>query len=236
MSFSGYLSARDLTRIQTALTDANLVTSAALDTMAASLMPTYRVNNLPLNPLAGQQLMMWLQLMNRVHNLRNGDVPLAQFLEVAATLATGTQAADVLDQALQQIRYSGAASLPPGAIATVQPAGGPASQTPNTSVTLQAQTGAFDLTVSVSFLREGVAASASVVKLLVHRHVDGHAEYLPAGDPRLVNGTGWIIAPGLVITNHTWSMRAARRARSNRMRATRIFGSRPKTRWCCSIM
>src|SRR5262245_20895871 len=102
MSFSGYLSGAEIGRIRQALIGANLATTGALDAMAASLLPAYRVN-LPINPAPGIQLMAWLQLMNQVHNLRNGDVPLAQFLDVAANLATGTEAADVLDQALQKI-------------------------------------------------------------------------------------------------------------------------------------
>jgi V8-like Glu-specific endopeptidase len=32
--------------------------------------------------------------------------------------------------------------------------------------------------------------------------MDGKPEFLDADRPRLVNGTGWFIAPGLVITNH----------------------------------
>jgi endonuclease G len=201
-----YLSDQQLKELQQALVEANLFRPEAQDAMRSSIVPFYQAM-LPISTLPNVQLTLTLNQLNRVHNLVDGDVPLAQFLDVAAILATGTRAAGVIERMLDIIRYSGTvpASAPtiaagPAPFAAAGGAGG--GDGFNTDVELQAQTGALDQTVSVRFLRDGVTAAASVVKLLVHRHMGGHAEFLDGDQPRLANGTGWIIAPGLLITNH----------------------------------
>ena len=59
-----------------------------------------------------------------------------------------------------------------------------------------------DDTLGVAFLHAGAAASRSVARLLVHRHFDGQPSMLAGNAPDVGSGTGWLIAPRLVITNH----------------------------------
>jgi endonuclease G len=49
---------------------------------------------------------------------------------------------------------------------------------------------------------QGAEASRSVAKLLVPRHFDGVASTLAGNAPDLGNGTGWLIGPDLLVTNH----------------------------------
>jgi endonuclease G len=41
-----------------------------------------------------------------------------------------------------------------------------------------------------------------VFKIVIHRHIEAEPEFITNDRPRLSNGTGWVIAPGLGITNH----------------------------------
>ena len=52
------------------------------------------------------------------------------------------------------------------------------------------------------FLHQGSAASRSVAKLLVHRHFNGVPSMLAGNRADLGKGTGWMLAPRLLITNH----------------------------------
>lgn len=211
MSFAGYLSDQELSELYQALIGANLFRADAQAAMRSAIVPEFE-GLLPISLVANVQLIQTLKQLNRVHNLVNGDVPLAQFLDVAALLAKGTHAGKAIEAALEKVRYSGTLAPSAPAIAARAPPGGvggggddgepPPAAALNTNVELQAQTGALDMTVSVRFLRDGAIASASVVKLLVHRHTGGQAEFLDGDEPKLANGSGWIIAPGLLITNH----------------------------------
>jgi hypothetical protein len=202
IDFQGYLSSDELKAVEQALVDGNFAGHDEQEAMLSPILPAFK-QQLPRFSRPRTQLTIILGELNRVHNLRNGDVPLAQFLDVAATLARATPAADVIERALARLRYGGDIAAAANDIG--RPAGGlgPGDGTINTVVKLEAQTGALDQTVSVGFLREGLIAAASVVKLLVHRHSNGHPEFLSSeGEPRLVPGTAWLIAPSLLITNH----------------------------------
>ncbi|WP_341887206.1 trypsin-like peptidase domain-containing protein [Variovorax sp. YR752] len=201
MSFEGYLPATQLREVIHALVDLGLFKPEAQDAMRSGITPAYQAL-LPVALAPKVQLTLTLNQLNRVHNLVNGDVPLAQFLEIAALLSAGTSQAAVIGRSLETVHYVAAPPSAPTLVAThAVTTPGPVAPI-NTEVTLQAQTGALDQTVSVRFLSDGLAASKSVVKLLVHRHIGGESEFVEGDQPRLVNGTGWIIAPGLLITNH----------------------------------
>lgn len=195
MSFAGYLSAQELTQVREAMIAAGLASHSMQDSLRSALLTGFAIN-LPTLANANAQLFQTLSILNAVHNLRNGDLPLAQYLAAAISLAQELPQADVLDRALNKARYS--AGAPPLAVATALGAPGAA---PNVDVTPEAQTSAFDQTVSVRFLRDGLAVAASVAKLLVHRHMNGAPEFNDEDEPRLVNATGWIVAPKLLITN-----------------------------------
>ncbi|WP_326540924.1 trypsin-like peptidase domain-containing protein [Pseudorhodoferax sp.] len=200
MSFKGYLTLAQIREVQQALIDAGLFKPDAQEAMRSAVAKSYQ-GLLPISTTPNIQLFLTLTQLNGVHNLVNGDVPLAQFLEVAALLAASDPSVAVIEKALDRIRYD-APPAPAPAMAPMAAADAGAGAAINTDVELQAQTGALDQTIGVRFLRDGLAAAASVVKVLVHRHMDGHPEFLDGDAPRLVNGTGWIIAPGLLVTNH----------------------------------
>lgn len=149
-----------------------------------------------------------LRKLNRTHNLKNGDVPMAQFLREAAALTGGTADQTFFEDLLARVLYLGEvpakavglAALPPAAVAAAGEQ--PIAPVPNLGVVPEAQTNAYDLTVRIDFLKGGLAAAGSVMKLLVHRHVGGNAEFENDGSRRSASGTGWMIAPGLLITNH----------------------------------
>ena len=197
---STWLSDQELHAVYNALISLNLFKSDAQEAMRSKIMPAYAAM-LPISIQPGVQLTLTLNQLNGVHNLVNGDVPLAQFLEVAALLGGGRTEAGVIEQALEKVRYSRPVPASAPTIASGGRAAPLETASLNTDVELQAQTGALDLTVGVRFLRDGVAASASVAKLLVHRHSNGQAEFLDGDEPKLGNGTGWIIAPRMLITN-----------------------------------
>lgn len=193
--WSHYLSDDDLRDVRQAIIDAGLSTGPILDVISQSLHPLYR-GNLPASGLPPNiRVSAELKAMNRVHNLRNGDVPLAQWLSAAIELAGDLPQADTLGKVLEAV--NGDITAPP------------ASATPLRSADelvlderLEAQIGGFDQTLSISYLKRGIEAASSVVKLLVHRHIDGEPEFVAGGEPRLSNATGWIIGPNLLVTNH----------------------------------
>ncbi len=194
-----------INEIYTGLTQAGLSNQGTLDVLRGSLDNRFAGSlpgpGLPMNI----RLLGELQAMNKVHNLRNGDVPLAQWLTLAITIAGDQQVASVLDRALLEVS-EGAAPAPAARLdpRTTAGAGGPdnGGGAMNTNVEFEAMVAGSDETLSVKYLSAGLQAASSVFKLLVHRHVGGHPEFTTGDTPRLANGTGWMIAPGLIITNH----------------------------------
>jgi len=56
-----------------------------------------------------------------------------------------------------------------------------------------------DERLHISFLERGLEASKSVAKVLVTRVINGIRQ---TGDGSRISGTGWLIAPDLLLTNH----------------------------------
>ncbi|MBR0820270.1 trypsin-like peptidase domain-containing protein [Bradyrhizobium liaoningense] len=189
--FTGYLSDAEILAISDAIIAVGLGGLSNQEAMLSGVLPAY-ATLLPSPSLPKARMLAQLSLLNKVHNLRNGDVPLAQYLAFAANLASATQAAEIIENALEKVNR----------VRT----GSPASTTPapqiNAQITPEAYARGADGTLDVKFLRAGAEAAASVVKLLVHRHMDGMPQFEDGDKPRLVSGTGWIIASGLVVTNH----------------------------------
>ena len=113
-------------------------------------------------------------------------MPFKRFLENATELAATVQAADVLRQALVDIELGTTGALP------VLTAGLPEIQE---AVILR------DDMVPFGFLRGGITAAQAVAKLLVPRYEDGQPKLLN-GKPDIHLGTGWVVAPGLIMTNY----------------------------------
>lgn len=191
----GYLSDADLDKVRLAAIEAGLTTSdSKVDALLSGMRPLFAGNLAGGGLPANARILVHLRELNRVHNLRNGDVPLVQWLESAIALAGDRVEVDVFEAALDtvtQIKVE-----PPALAARV--AIGPA----NFDLQPEAQVAGSDETVRIAFLESALASAKSVVKVLVHRHEGGHPVILAGDEPRLINGTGWFIAPQLLITNH----------------------------------
>lgn len=184
--------------IQRGLVQAGLATDQNLNALLIAVNNQYAAG-LPGGGLAPNlRLMGQLQSMNKVHNLRNGDVPLNQWLVYANAIAEQYAVGDIIDSAL--LILSGEADAAEDVAAGEEAA--PVAGEINTDIAVEAMVAGSDETLSIRYLREGVEAARSVFKLLVHRHADGHPEFTVGDTPRLVNATGWMIGPRLLITNH----------------------------------
>jgi endonuclease G, mitochondrial len=140
--------------------------------------------------------------MNETRMLVSGEVPLRAFLRTGIDLAGGREEELVFRLALEKMSADGAAQ-------PASPAGpAPPVQEPGDVLALPASHGALEIqieeddTLDVAFLLDGSVASRSVAQLAVHRHFGGAPMFVAGGQPDVALGTGWLIGPGLVITNH----------------------------------
>jgi endonuclease G len=196
MSWERHISDDDVREVRQAAIEAGLAKDAILDALLAGLDPTYvsMLSGVGLPPAA--KLSVQLHAMNRVANLRNGDVPLAQWLRAAKDFSGDQPAATVFERAL--LKTSVAASTPPQGAKSMNDGAANA----NLTVRPEVQVSGSDNTLPIKYLKQALVATASVFKVLVHRHSNGLPVFLSGDLPHLVNGTGWLIAPKLLITNH----------------------------------
>lgn len=165
------------------------------------IMPGY-LASISIGGSMNVRLLTLLQKLNGCPNLSDGTIPLARMLENGSLLTIGQPAEQVFTQALERVqRGRGGVPAPPRAVATDEELRG---------LTLEAVVGRADLTESAMFLIRGATAARSVARLLVHRHFDGAPSIRPGEVPDYAQGTGWLIAPDLIVTNH--HVLAARRA------------------------
>ncbi len=197
--WKGHLTDQELNAVHAAAISSGLaITDTRLDALLSALGSRYAAGLSGGGLAPAARLLVQLNEMNQVHNLRSGDVPLAQWLDAAITLAGDKVETDVFEDALDRVTQV-PAQAPARTLSASSAAARPA---PNLEVRAEAMVAGSDQTVGVGFLAGGLATSKAVVKLLVQKHLDGR-EVVQAGDrPWLVNGTGWFIGPGLVITNH----------------------------------
>ena len=136
--------------------------------------------------------------LNTTKVLVSGEVPLVQWLKNAILLSAGRPEELVFRKALERISADGLSpvdrSLGQAAPASDLDAAGAAGA-------LEITIGEDD-TIDVGFLTGGVETARSVMRLLVHRHFDGAPSFLAGNEPDFGKGTGWMIAPSLLITNH----------------------------------
>jgi hypothetical protein len=190
----------DPTLLEVQHTAIQLGLASELDALTAGISPAF-VATYTQGGNANARLLTLTNRMNTTRVLVSGEVPLAKWLNNAIILAAGVPEETVFRQALEKVSADGAAS-PAGA------AGDAPATRENLDVAalpiadgdLEVQIGEDD-TLTVDFLYEGTAVSRSVARLLVHRHFDGHPSMLPGDKPDFGNGTGWMLAPQLLITN-----------------------------------
>jgi len=126
-----------------------------------------------------------LAALNNIERLGDGSVPLKRFLENAIQLGGMIEAADVLRRALADVEIGTSGARPPSTPPLEQ----------------QEAIIARDDMVPFGFLAGGITAAHAVAKLMVPRHENG-LQVAANGKPVIYLGTGWLIAEGLLMTNH----------------------------------
>ena len=183
--FERYLTAEQITRVRGVVLQVLGYDASIRSALLGGLPAGYR-SLLPggsAAPLVGLQLD--LNQLNTTRRLGGGVVPLRVFLDTAISLAADVEEVSVLREALAEVEgvSSGA---PPVHVDPVD--------VPETVVTRN------DM-VPVGFLGGGVTASRAVARLLVPRFEAGVARVVN-GQPMSYRGTGWLLAPRVLMTNH----------------------------------
>ncbi|GLF93143.1 trypsin-like peptidase domain-containing protein [Streptomyces yaizuensis] len=181
---TAYLPPEDILLIRDAAVETGLADPTVRPLLLDGILPRYR-GTLPMLPAPGRQVHSDLQEMNRVERLVDGSVPLETWLRNAVAQTTEATALALFQRALDEVARS--AGGEPDIAARL-----PAAETKEEIVHR-------DDTVPFGFLRGGDLAGAAVARLKVPPYRDG-APLRPNGFPHA--GTGWLVAPGLLVTNH----------------------------------
>jgi endonuclease G, mitochondrial len=187
-----YLADEDVQAVRKAVIDLGLNTDGNLAALAAGISPAYVGSNM-LGPTPMAKLLTFTAQMNATKNLVSGEVPLSKWLNNAILMAGGAEQELVFRDALQKMATDG---LPPAAAA------------PDVDATPRIDGGSLEIeieeddTLGVGFLLQGAVAARSVARLRVHRQFDGTPSFVSGGEPDWGLGTGWMIGPRLLITNH----------------------------------
>ena len=199
MTFA-YLDDSTLHEVQRTAIELGFASDGQLAALTAGVSPAF-VAAYTQGSNANAKLLTLTNRMNTTKVLVSGEVPLTKWLNNAILLAAGVPEEAVFRRALEKASVDGAASP------TASADGGATTwedldvaALPVADGGLEIQIGEDD-TLTVDFLHEGTTVSRSVAKLLVHRHFDGHPSMLPGDAPDFGNGTGWMLAPRLLITN-----------------------------------
>lgn len=178
-----YLTDEELLRVQSAAVEAGLADTELRPRLFAGTTRHFRAG-LPLRKTPFEQIRSDLRTVNRVERLIDGTVPLEVWLRNALTLTTQPGPVAVFQRALDDVARdaAGEPELPadflPGEV--------------KEEIVFR------DDTVPFEFLQGGFRAGAAVARISVPPYESG-APLQPAYPHA---GTGWLIAPGLLVTNH----------------------------------
>ncbi|MFI2213191.1 trypsin-like peptidase domain-containing protein [Streptomyces sp. NPDC020141] len=181
---TAYLPPETILRIRDAALETGLADPMVRPLLLDGIMPRYR-GTLPMIPAPGRQLHSDLNEMNRVERLVDGSVPLEIWLRNAIAQTTAADPLSLLQRALDDVARTAGGEPDVAAFA-------PGREIKEEIVHR-------DDTVPFGFLRGGDTAGLSVARLKVPPYRDG-APLTPNGFPHA--GTGWLIAPTLLVTNH----------------------------------
>ncbi|MDH2388841.1 trypsin-like peptidase domain-containing protein [Streptomyces sp. HNM0663] len=181
---TGYLSSAELVRVRDAALESGLADPSVRPLLFDGILPRYR-GTLPLHAAPGRQVHSDLTEMNRVERLIDGSVPLEIWLRNAVAQTAEAGPAAVLQRALDDVARD--AGGEPDVLA--------GRETPE----IKEQVIHRDDTVPFAFLRGGDLAGAAVARVRVPPY-EGGAPLQPGGHPHA--GTGWLITPELLVTNH----------------------------------
>ncbi|MET7619250.1 trypsin-like peptidase domain-containing protein [Streptomyces sp. NPDC005408] len=184
---SAYLSADEILQVRDAALETGLADPMVRPLLFDGIMPRYR-GTLPLLPAPGRQVHSDLNQMNGVERLVDGSVPLEIWLRNAIAQTTEAAPLALLQRTLDDVARS--AGGEPDVMA-----GMPAPDIQEIKEEIVHR----DDTVPFDFLRGGDLAGTAVARIKVPPY-QGGAPLQPNGFPH--SGTGWLIAPDLLITNH----------------------------------
>jgi V8-like Glu-specific endopeptidase len=190
MIFNGYLSNSEINSLSQAALNSSLF-GIARDIILNGIPPAF-IAGLRLQPSPLGQFTLDLVEINRVERMEEGIVPLVLMLEniVAQLRLRGRVEARDFEVILNRIgnRAAGVPVLPdPATLPEV--------------VTNEAIIGEDDM-VGIDFLKRGIDIGAAVARIKVPRFDDGAPAQAANGGPWINQGTAWMIAPGVAITNH----------------------------------
>lgn len=183
---TAYLSPDEIRQVLDASVETGLADPTVRPLLLDGIMPRYR-STLPLHPAPGRQAHSDLNEMNRVERLVDGSVPLEIWLRNAVAETTEAGPLTVFQKALDEVARK--AGGEPDVLAGL----------PSPAAELKEQIVHRDDTVPIGFLRGGELAGGAVARLKVPPY-QGGAPLQPNGFPH--SGTGWLIAPDLLVTNH----------------------------------
>jgi endonuclease G, mitochondrial len=186
-----------------AIVDLGLTSDDSIKAMTAGIFPAFAATAAS-GGTGIARVMTLAAKMNATSALVTGEVPLMIWLRNCADLAAGAPEEMVFLRALEQASADGARPVPGDGDQTGAMIGGlDVSALPKgAGGALEITIGEEDDTLPVSFLLRGAAASKSVAKILVHRHFDGRPSFRSGDEPEVALGTGWLITPSLIMTNH----------------------------------
>jgi endonuclease G, mitochondrial len=189
MAFNGYLSNGEINELTKAAQTGGLFEmprQLRLQGIPPLFVASLRADLPPLD-----QFTYDLARVNEVERLANGLIPVVILLRNAAErlrLLDRTEA-DFFERVLNRVDNA-TAGVPPLADPMTLPE----------VVKNEKIIGTNDM-VDVGFLADGLAVARSVALIRVPRFAGG-MQVLAGGVPWVANGTAWLIAPGLAITNH----------------------------------
>ena len=182
-----YFTQDQIRELWQALVAANHVGDSVWNGALRSLMPLYKAALPPSNDAGG--MFAALADLNRTPRLVDGSIPIEVVLGNLRILSTDPTVTDLAARLIAQLQgESGLGRAGGKAVAYA-------------AAQQEAYTGTNDETLPYDFLRRGDELGRSVVKLVVPRFENGQPAMGPAGQQRRYSGTGWLIAPDLIITN-----------------------------------
>lgn len=217
MAWKKYLAEQEIQQVCDVMVDEDLMTAKIISLLLQSI-PKYYTDTLDYNSRSSDhdRLKLLLDQLNEVQNLKSGEIPLEIFLtELIDVTASGANLIK-LEGALAKIainddlgssdvralnKTSSTDALETLAAPLRAIASDPLDRS-NTEISTEAMIGGMDDTLSAEFLRHGAEAAKSICKLSIFRFFDGEQEFGAGDEPVVSSGTGWVIAPGLVITNY----------------------------------
>lgn len=185
-----YFSDDELDGILHAVVNAGMNTTESLRALSAGIHPGFR-GQLPDAGLPNIVLGASLHTLNTTEKLVGGEVPFQIWLRNAMNLSMGTTEEQVFRRSFDKLARSSSG----------EPDIGDASTLPEFKPEVQERIVHFNDMVPFGFLRRGHHAGLAVARVEVPRYDNGELQTVAGGKPNLTNGTGWLIAPDLLVTN-----------------------------------